>query len=62
MILTKKEIDRIKWQYSESKVLSSVMDSHEELRALLKEAFKRADFYTEENGIRLQCQDAVENK
>lgn len=60
MIVAKKDLDRIKWQYSTSKVILSLIDSHEELRRLLKEALRRADFYPNENEIRLECQDAID--
>lgn len=60
MVVAKKDLDRIKWQYSTSKVILALIESHEELRRLLRESLKRADFYPNENEIRLECQEAID--
>lgn len=60
MILTKDQIERIKWQYSDATQVKALLESHEDMRLLLKEAFKRAEFFPQENSIRLKCLDALE--
>lgn len=59
LVLPSEKVSRIKWQYSESSQLQALATSHEELRYLLREAMKRADFYQAEDEIRLKCLEAI---